>query len=1056
MTQSDLSTPEKLPAGQPKEAGSVLRIAVIILVAAFMVEAFYIFLALQMGVWQMYALAGVIAVFCVLNLIAVGIIRNGKSAAGSWLIILGILFVFPAAGALISNTGLILGGTLIMLTVLVANQTLPAKQARNVMIVSIALGILTALLDSSGLEYRLFVPAIQAFIPSITGAILLVMIFFAVRQSWSIVATSLRLKITVWTGAIITILSVILIAYSTITARQSAIQTAQKEALAFASSQAQLVRADSEVPLDTARALAHALTAAKDPDNTYRNLSRSQVNAILRQVLIENPAFLGVYTLWEPDAFDGQDSYYRGKEGHDLTGRFIPYWVRSDDSSVGVIPLQDYETPGIGDWYIQPRQTKKEIAIAPIFYPIQGVNTVMASFVVPIIYNDKFYGIAGVDAPISFTQNIVDKVNLYNGKAQALLMDSDGTLIGVRNQPELVNQSATELLPDFSSDLQSRIQAGEAFSSISPDGNYLRVFAPVNLGKTGAHWSFGLVIPISEITSPATIVAVRQGVIGILLILFALIFLWFLSNQLVRPVRDLTALATAISQGNLNITAQVQAVDETGVLANAFNLMISQLREAFATLETRVAERTQNLELAAEVGRTVSQVRNLDVMLTEAAELIRTQFDLYYVQVYLVNPSQTYLNLQAGTGQVGVELLKRSHRLPLNTDSINGRAAMEKKSVVISDTTSSPTFKPNPLLPGTRSEIAVPLTIGSRVVGVLDIQSEQSGSLQDVLPAFEAMAGQLAIAIQNATFLTETQQARAEMEAQAQRQSRTNWVDYLDAIHQPEETGFVFEQNKIAPMTKAEQSQINVNALTAPISVTGESIGNLIVEMDEQSPINRTDELVNTVARQVAQQIENLRLLDSAERFRYEAEEASRRLTREGWKNYAEAGDSLSYIYDLKEVRPLNQNENQEDDKSALNLPIKVRDEIVGKLIIQGIAADDSESLDLANTVAERLGAHIEGLRLSRQTEQALTTTKKLAEREQALRQITSAVRGSTDPATILRSAARELGNLLGRKTIIRLATAHEAQSSQPATVANNDNESISPVESPKTDGGNE
>jgi putative methionine-R-sulfoxide reductase with GAF domain len=443
-------------------------------------------------------------------------------------------------------------------------------------------------------------------------------------------------------------------------------------------------------------------------------------------------------------------------------------------------------------------------------------------------------------------------------------------------------------------------------------------------------------------------------------------------------------------------------------------------------------------------------------MLTEAAELIRTQFDLYYVQVYLVNPSQTYLNLQAGTGQVGVELLKRSHRLPLNTDSINGRAAMEKKSVVISDTTSSPTFKPNPLLPGTRSEIAVPLTIGSRVVGVLDIQSEQSGSLQDVLPAFEAMAGQLAIAIQNATFLTETQQARAEMEAQAQRQSRTNWVDYLDAIHQPEETGFVFEQNKIAPMTKAEQSQINVNALTAPISVTGESIGNLIVEMDEQSPINRTDELVNTVARQVAQQIENLRLLDSAERFRYEAEEASRRLTREGWKNYAEAGDSLSYIYDLKEVRPLNQNENQEDDKSALNLPIKVRDEIVGKLIIQGIAADDSESLDLANTVAERLGAHIEGLRLSRQTEQALTTTKKLAEREQALRQITSAVRGSTDPATILRSAARELGNLLGRKTIIRLATAHEAQSSQPATVTNNDNESISPVESPKTDGGNE
>ena len=69
------------------------------------------------------------------------------------------------------------------------------------------------------------------------------------------------------------------------------------------------------------------------------------------------------------------------------------------------------------------------------------------------------------------------------------------------------------------------------------------------------------------------------------------------------------------------------------------------------TLEQRVAARTRNLELAAEVGRAVSQVRGLDVVLTDAAELIRKQFDLYYVQVYLTNPSQTALILKAGTGR---------------------------------------------------------------------------------------------------------------------------------------------------------------------------------------------------------------------------------------------------------------------------------------------------------------------------------------------------------------------------------------------------------------------
>jgi GAF domain-containing protein len=341
-------------------------------------------------------------------------------------------------------------------------------------------------------------------------------------------------------------------------------------------------------------------------------------------------------------------------------------------------------------------------------------------------------------------------------------------------------------------------------------------------------------------------------------------------------------------------------------------------------------------------------------------------------------------------------------------------------------------------------------------VGVLDIQSDQSGTLDDILPAFEALAGQLAIAIQNANFLTETEQARTEVEAQARRLSRTNWGDYLDAIHKSEEIGFVFEQNTIT--TLATDAKIKADAFIVPISVTGETLGNLVVEIEGQSPISQTDELINTVARQVAQQIENLRLLDSAERFRFEAEQASRRLTREGWSEYmdANASDGLRYIYDLKEVRTHDRNESQQADESTLSLPLKVRDEAVGELVIQGIGTDDSASRDLINTIAERLGTHIEGLRLSKQTEQALATTKKLAEREQALRQITSAVRGSTDPATILRTAARELGNLLGRKTIIRLATANETQSSQPATIANNGNELVSPVESPKTDGGNE
>jgi len=461
--------------------------------------------------------------------------------------------------------------------------------------------------------------------------------------------------------------------------------------------------------------------------------------------------------------------------------------------------------------------------------------------------------------------------------------------------------------------------------------------------------------------------------------------------SITRRLGDLTRSAAAMQEGNLEQAVVVTGRDEVSLLGRTFNTMAEQLKTLFGTLEQRVAERTQSLELAAEVGRSVSQVRTLDVMLKDAAELIRSRFDLYYVQVYLTDPSQTNLLLQSGTGKVGAELVGRGHRLPLNTASINGRAAIEKRSVVISDTATSATFKPNPLLPDIRSEMAVPLMVGEKVVGVLDMQSIQAGALnEEILPAFEALAGQVAIAIQNANLLAETEQARAEIESQARRQARINWVDYMDAIHKPEETGFVFEQNKIAPLT--QEAEIKDNALVTPITVTGETLGNLVVEMEGGSPISHTSELVNTVARQVAQQIESLRLLDSAERYRFEAEEASRRITREGWKDYMQANgdEGMSYMYDLKEVRPFHGNGAQPPEESAFSLPIKVRDETVGKLVLQGLEADDRESLSLANAVAERLGAHIEGLRQFEETKRGQIELDKRARQLAAVAEIST------------------------------------------------------------------
>jgi len=466
-------------------------------------------------------------------------------------------------------------------------------------------------------------------------------------------------------------------------------------------------------------------------------------------------------------------------------------------------------------------------------------------------------------------------------------------------------------------------------------------------------------------------------------------------NLIAKPIAALVAGAKQVEAGKLDVVIPgATNRDEIGVLAGAFNNMTSRLRELIGSLE----QGTQSLQLAAEVGRSVSQVRDLDDMLRDACELIREKFDLYYVQVYLTDPRQATLQLQAGTGEVGAQLLERKHRLQLNMDSINGRAALEKRTVVISNTAESATFRSNPLLPDTCSEMAMPLIVGEKVVGVLDMQSSVPGVLnEEALPAFEALAGQLAVAIQNATLVaeaqqarTEAEQARTEVEAQARRLLRTGWEEYLDAIHKPEHFGFVFDQKEVTPLVDRVETQLPAEGktLSAPISFTGESLGSLVVEIDDDTKSEQTAELVNIVARQVAQQIENLRLLESAERYRFEAEQAARRQTREGWQEYikTKTDAGLGYLYDLNEVRPYN---NGKENASALTLPLKVRDEAIGKLSVEGLAPDDQDSFEFANAVAERLGAHIESLRQHDRTQSALAQSEKLFNASRLLTQAT-------------------------------------------------------------------
>ncbi|MFZ5921172.1 MAG: GAF domain-containing protein [Chloroflexota bacterium] len=482
---------------------------------------------------------------------------------------------------------------------------------------------------------------------------------------------------------------------------------------------------------------------------------------------------------------------------------------------------------------------------------------------------------------------------------------------------------------------------------------------------TGSGPAKNLAPPPSPLRLLAGIAAAVFG--AELLIMAAFSFLPPLSTA-VEAVLDAVALVTLVSPALYRFVFRPLVR-----LVAHYEQANEELTQFQSDLEQRVADRTHDLELASEIGRAVAEkVENLGEMLTSAAEMIRSRFDLYYTQVYLTDASGRSLVLQAGTGDVGKQLLLQGHRLAVAANSLNSRAASSQQPVLVGDTQESANFLANPLLPLTRSELAVPLIASDKVVGVLDMQSERPGAFSEAnLPAFQVLAGQLAIAIQNSALFEQAKEARSEVEQQARRLTVSGWQEFLNAVERSESIGYVFEQGEVLPLVEAGDPA-SPNALVIPVQIAGATFGEFRLTDGEIRKWTATEkEIVQAAMSRMAGHIENLRLLAQAERYRAEAEQVSRRLTSEGWNEYLRTRKELSggFCYDQEKVRPLNGN-GQNAPMPAQSFPLVVRDEPIGVVMVDADNNHGSHTSEVVAAVVEQLSEHIENLRLLEQAEQ--------------------------------------------------------------------------------------
>jgi GAF domain-containing protein/HAMP domain-containing protein len=561
------------------------------------------------------------------------------------------------------------------------------------------------------------------------------------------------------------------------------------------------------------------------------------------------------------------------------------------------------------DLFAQVQQGQRYIG-SVYFDETTGEPRLKIAIPVKNIY-DEFEGVLVAEINLIFLSEMISSLQI--GQAGlAYVVDNKGNLVAFRDVSQVLHGNDVSKLPEVAEFLESQGAADETVAEFDTGimgTNVLETYIPLGVPD----WAVVIELPIGE---------AYQGIIGslmasvgalILVAIMAGIAGIYVARYLAAPLLNLTETVTRIAGGETELIAAVEGSAEVAHLAEAFNTMTAQLREAIGSLEQRVIARTQRLEIAATLGEQLSGILNLDELLAELVHQIKDKFGYYHTHVYLFDESRQTLLLAAGAGQAGAEMKAKGHHIGLETDSLVARAARTSEIVYSDDVEEAPDWLPNPLLPDTRSEMAVPISLEGQVLGVLDVQQDTVAGLDEGdANLLRSLANQVAVAVRNARLFAEVESALAEARAVQQQYAEQAW-QRSKTVQQTSQ--YLYARPNAAPLDQAKQKVlaetqqqatalshpaiIAVNgdesrsrALIAPVNLRDKTIGTLQLHAPGDNQIWNEDDLavIQAVVDQLAQTAENLRLFD----------ETRERAARE--QTVREIAEKMQIATDLQEL----------------------------------------------------------------------------------------------------------------------------------------------------------
>jgi GAF domain-containing protein len=312
-------------------------------------------------------------------------------------------------------------------------------------------------------------------------------------------------------------------------------------------------------------------------------------------------------------------------------------------------------------------------------------------------------------------------------------------------------------------------------------------------------------------------------------------------------------------------------------LAESINTLVEQLNQTLTELDQRVASRTSELEhhlnqlrVATEMAQDAASARGLDDLLYRSVNLIRDRFEFYYVSIFLLDDRSEYAILRAATGEAGRAMLESNLKIKVGEMDIVGQVSKtgQYRNNLIMETATIQMM--NPTLPEARSEMGLPLKVGQRVIGVLDIQSREPSAFDEGdVNIIQTLADQLAVTIENVRLYKESQDNLHQLEAYYGRYSQEAWqrLGYFSSL-----IGYQYDRSGVKPIkqeedvdTVTDEQTPSTQMISYPLQVRGQVIGNLDIWPNKEDWSPKDDTLIEAISERISQVMESARLFEETQ-----------------------------------------------------------------------------------------------------------------------------------------------------------------------------------------------